>query len=165
MIIYCYEMNSLSCLSRFSRDPPNVVSILIQKMNFLFRSTSTIFFYGYYKLFVCLCPLVENASNPTSLLYIFKFPKADWDSTSQTNCNNPLNIRLTLQMSLVPLSQVDRGPSWSTATCQVDQYSNSSSSCQLDLSDGTGPISWALLYNNHPLIAGSLQLTLEPTSR
>lgn len=63
-------MNSLSCLSRFSRDPPNVVSILIQKVNFFFRSTSTIFFfYGYYKLFVCLCPLVENASTHIIIIY------------------------------------------------------------------------------------------------
>lgn len=78
MIIYCYDMNSLSCLSRFSRDPPNVVLILIQKMNFFFfvlRAQFFFFFYGYRKqgqnpsvIFVCcLCPLVENASNPTSL--------------------------------------------------------------------------------------------------
>lgn len=38
-------MNSLSCLSRFSRDPPNVVLILIQKMNLLFSFYKHNFFF------------------------------------------------------------------------------------------------------------------------
>lgn len=171
MIIYCYEMNSLSCLSSFSCDPPNVDSILIQKM-ILFLFYKHNFFLRVLRagseslhLFVCRLWKMPQVQRHHYCIFFFELPKVDWDSTSQRNGNNPLNIRMTLQMSLVPLSQVDRGRSWSTATCQVDQYSNSSSSCQLGLSDGTGPISKALLYNNHPLMAGSLSLTLEPTSR
>lgn len=55
-------MNSLSCLSRFSRDPPNVVSILIQKMNlFFFILQAQFFFYGYYR----------QGQNPSVFLFVF----------------------------------------------------------------------------------------------
>lgn len=86
MIIYCYNMNSLSCLSRFSRDPPNVVLILIQYFFFLFVCfTSTIFFLRViwagsesFCIFVCLCPLVENASNPTSSFFFYFLISSSW---------------------------------------------------------------------------------------
>lgn len=35
MIIYWYDINSLSCLTRFIHDPPNIVLILIQNRIFL----------------------------------------------------------------------------------------------------------------------------------
>lgn len=39
MIIYCYDINSLSCLTRFIHDPPHTVLILIRYMNIFSKST------------------------------------------------------------------------------------------------------------------------------
>lgn len=69
-------MNSLSCLSRFSRDPPNVVSILIQKMNFFFRSTSTIFFFtGIISFLFVFVHLWKMPQLPHHYYIFFNFPK------------------------------------------------------------------------------------------
>lgn len=38
MIIYWYDINSLSCLTRFIHDPPNIVLILIQYMNIFLQA-------------------------------------------------------------------------------------------------------------------------------
>lgn len=56
MIIYCYDINSLSCLTGFIHDPPHIVLILTIATSTMFlrvlraRSVSFFFSPGYYFL-------------------------------------------------------------------------------------------------------------------